>query len=798
MYQTSIMPKKTCFFLLWCCAINYGQHTISGTIIGANSQPLEGCHIHIGSKSSESTKNGSYSISKVQKGNAKVYVTALGYTGIDTIIQVDSNKKLDFVLKQKTQQLNEVFVKHKDNYYNHSVLENKIKEKTIDQFSNQSLGNLLSQISGVSVLKTGSTIVKPVINGLHSSRVPIFSNNVRLEDQQWGIDHAPNFDVNAAGKITVIKGASGLQYGGDAIGGIVIIEPIQVAFDTLFGKAITTLESNGRGGTISSSLHKGNFCDWSWNAQGSFKYLGDRESAYYSLTNSGNREANFSGDIKYTGKKYDFTAFYSLYNATIGILSASHIGSATDLFYAIDKKEPFIVRDFSYNINNPKQKVQHHLAKLNYTYRIKEGKSLALQYAFQFNNRKEFDVRRSIRSSIPALDLDLVTHTINADYKWSNDNTDIKSGVIGAFQNNAANPDTGIRPLIPSYNKWDTGIYGIVDHHFSEHFSIEAGVRYDFSKIVANKFYLKSRWDERGFSPKFDSFIIGDFETQWLTEPNFTFHNVSASIGVQYSFEKSYEWYFNFSRALRNPNPSEFFSDGLHHATGQIEFGELGLQSEKSNKMNMTLQKKGKVFGFTVYSFLNYIENFIFLTPNGFETTIRGAFPTWEYRQTDALLAGIDVDSEWKINQHVTQQFRLSYVRGRDVSKDDYLIEIPPLRFHTKLQFAKKEWNELLVEIQCESVFRQTKFPNTNFTTNIVINENLVPVEVDISTPPPGYQLFHLYSEIKFKTLKKTTATLAFSVFNILNINYRDYLNRQRFYVDELGRNFQLQLKINY
>jgi iron complex outermembrane receptor protein len=31
-----------------------------------------------------------------------------------------------------------------------------------------------------------------------------------------GNGHALNFDVNAAGKITVIKGA-GLQYGGDAV-----------------------------------------------------------------------------------------------------------------------------------------------------------------------------------------------------------------------------------------------------------------------------------------------------------------------------------------------------------------------------------------------------------------------------------------------------------------------------------------------------------------------------------------------------------------------------------------------------
>jgi iron complex outermembrane receptor protein len=46
-------------------------------------------------------------------------------------------------------------------------------------------------------------VVKPVINGLFGSRVPVINNNVRLEDQEWGTEH--KFDVNAAGKITVIK-----------------------------------------------------------------------------------------------------------------------------------------------------------------------------------------------------------------------------------------------------------------------------------------------------------------------------------------------------------------------------------------------------------------------------------------------------------------------------------------------------------------------------------------------------------------------------------------------------------------
>jgi outer membrane receptor protein involved in Fe transport len=76
--------------------------------------------------------------------------------------------------------------------------------------------------------------------------VPIINNNVRLEDQEWGTEHAPNLDINSAGEITVIKGASSLQYGGDAVGGLVIIEPISVKKDSVFGKTIFNFDSNGR------------------------------------------------------------------------------------------------------------------------------------------------------------------------------------------------------------------------------------------------------------------------------------------------------------------------------------------------------------------------------------------------------------------------------------------------------------------------------------------------------------------------------------------------------------------------
>ena len=111
-----------------------------------------------------------------------------------------------------------------------------------------SLGDAIKEIPGVSSINTGNTIVKPVINGLHSSRVLIMTNNVRLQDQEWGIEHAPNIDINSAGSVSLIKGANALEYGGDAIGGVIIVNPIRIfAKDSLFGKTIINGQSNSKG-----------------------------------------------------------------------------------------------------------------------------------------------------------------------------------------------------------------------------------------------------------------------------------------------------------------------------------------------------------------------------------------------------------------------------------------------------------------------------------------------------------------------------------------------------------------------
>lgn len=794
------MSKKNLaffWFMLFCNSI-YSQNSISGKIICQESINFSDIHIHIDQKINSSDALGNYYADNLPFGNIKIYISHIGYQSLDTIIDLKSDLKLDFKLKLNTTKLQEIIIQQKTTSTTKSVVEQQLKIETIEKYSNQSLGDALKEIAGVSTLKTGNSVVKPIINGLYGSRVPIINNGVRLEDQQWGSEHAPNFDLNSASKITVIKGASGLQYSGDAIGGLIIIEPLKLKKDTLFGKTIFNYDSNGKGGSVSSNIHKGNNQGFSWNALATFKYMGDKEAPDYVLSNSGNRNASFSGDVKYSGKKYEATAFYSYYKSTIGILSASHTGNVNDLYNSINNKVPSVINDFNYNIKNPKQEVEHQILKFNYNYYFNESETLSLQYHFQNNNRLEYDLRRGNYKDIPALDLNLQTNSLHVDYKKSTHDWNLKSGMSATLQNNYADPATGIRPLIPNYDKIDFGVYGTASYNFSEMLTIDSGLRYDFSRIDATKYYQKSRWAERDYDEEFPEFVVGDYDSQWLTKPSFTYHNFSASAGFHKKMDNNWQLFTNVSFASRNPNPSELFSDGLHHSTGVIELGDLNLKKEKATKLSVTLQKKYNGFSFEINPYINSIQEYIFLKPVGFESTIRGAFPVWEYQQTNARLLGIDVQTRWDIAKQWQHSFSLAYVNGKETSKDEPLIDMPPLNINNKIRFSKNEWKNLVLELKSEVVFQQKQFSDNNFYTKIIENNEFVDVLVNISTPPPAYHLVHFYSEMQFNTFKKSTTTVAFAIQNIFDVSYRDYLNRQRFFADEIGRSFQIQLKFNY
>jgi hypothetical protein len=72
--------------------------------------------------------------------------------------------------------------------------------------------------------------------------------------------------------------------------------------------------------------------------------------------------------------------------------------------------------------------------------------------------------------------------------------------------------------------------------------------------------------------------------------------------------------------------------------------GRFSFRQRSSSQTIHNGAEKWTNFSVEVNPFIS-IGNFMFLRPVGFETTIRGAFPVWEYQQTNARLAGVDVQT---------------------------------------------------------------------------------------------------------------------------------------------------------
>lgn len=743
--------------------------------------------------------NGQFSINDLCNDVIKIEVSHLACETKKMDVTIDGDTYLEINLEHHIEALSEVEVKGVNtSKLTKTTQETILKSETIDRFSSLNLGDALKQISGVSSINTGSTIVKPVINGLHSSRIIVMTNGVRLQDQEWGIEHAPNIDLNTAGSINVIKGANALAYGGDAIGGVIVVKPSKISLkDSLYGKTIITGHSNGRGYNLNSSLTKTYKKGWYIGAQASLKRFGDFEAPHYSLTNTGLNTKGFSVNGGFKTFEKGFNISYSYLDNEIGILRSSHIGNVNDLVNAINSSEPSVIEDFSYDINAPKQEVTHQIFKTEFYKRFKKFGRVDIQYDYQNNHRYEYDIRVGDDKDKPAVDLTLKTHTLKTNVKLdSKSNVTYQFGVNASFQNNFADPTTGVRRLIPDYDKYDLGTYVISSLRLNNDINLDFGLRYDFNQIDAKKFYRTSSWEERGYDTDFPDLVIDDLGTQLLVNPVLNYHNVSASAGISYQLNDNSNFIFNYGLSNRAPNASELFSDGLHHSAARIELGDLRIKQETSNRVSGTYNYKNEALTLNIEAFYNYISDYIFIEPTGTTQTIRGAFPVWSYNQTNASLYGLDLTANYSFNNQWYINNKSSFIKGRDLTRNDALIDMPSTKTVNSIGYTNKKWLNLNTELQSELVFRQNDYPNNNFEVYNPTTDQMV--LVDVSTTPPTYHLLHLQSNITLNISEKTNLNIGLNITNIFNTDYRENLNRSRYFADDLGRNIMLQLQLNY
>lgn len=789
-----------CLLLIFCGSVLTSAqktYTVQGTVQDFHDKTmLENAVVKIGGFTAKTDKKGAFSFDKIPAGKYTLIAKHPDCNDYTENIGVDQDLHITITLEHHVKDIETVTI-HGNHKNNGSLIVKTLGKSEIEKNSTDNLGNLLSKISGVTALKTGNNISKPVIHGLYGSRINILNNGVRLAEQEWGVEHAPNVDINNFQHIDVIKGASALKYGSDAIGGVVVMEPeIFPKKDTVKGSVNLSGISNGRGLGLDVDVAKTWKNGWAVKSGGSIKKLGDQHTPDYNLMNTGMDFSSFNFTVQNNSYEKGISFDYYLTRQNIGIYRGSHVGNNEDFYNAMTRKIPAYTGDFSYNIDNPRQVIDHHIAKISAFKRFENIGKISATYSYQYNHRQEYDIRRGDLNDIPSLDLALMTHQFNINDLLERGKWSLETGIDAGFQNNYSDPATKARRLIPNYDKYSAGVYSIFKYKISHDFNVEAGARYDFNRYDVTKWYDSNDWENR-YADSYPEFYVKTNQNRVLTRPKLNYQNISFNAGLEYRPDANFDLKFNYAKVGRTPNIAELFSDGLHHSAAVIEIGDMSLKNEEGHQFNLTADAKFNVLkglNVSVNPYFFITKNFINEIPTGIQNTIRGVFPVWEYQQIDAKMYGVDLDVNWKLTDNLTYVGKGSYVYGQDDTHNEPLILMMPPNFSNALQFNKENWSNFYFTLENQTFLKQNRFPIHNATISIYENGDEVTKTVDFSTPPGGYSLWNIRTGINIS--KNLSAGLI--VNNIFNVSYRDYLNRMRFFADEAGRNFILNFRYRF
>lgn len=769
------MKSRLLLFIFFFPAVVHSQgkalvsYTIHGNVADLPSRlPLAGATLSIvgGTRLALTDKAGVFSL-RVQAGHIRLRCEYIGYRPLDTMVTVNSDEHIDFLLSPSQQILSQVNIQstavpHREiSTLDVSVLQGNALQQT----RGLSLGDALKSITGVTTFQTGPSIAKPVIHGLTGSRVLILNNGVQLQAQQWGQEHAPEIDPFIANQIIVVKGAAGLRYGADAISGVVSVNPKPLPTDTgvMGGEVNAVGMTNSRLGAFSAMLEGSmgkKLPGFSYRVQGTYKRAGNTSTPDYVLGNTGLSEQDFSAAVQYYHKNYGIEGYYSDFNTKLGIEYDTEVGSISDLQMRIAEGGPVTLYNFSYFIDRPYQTVKHSTLKGRGFYNFSDSSKLELQYAYQVNTRQEYESLSFSPSLNPALYLQI--HTSTLDLNWDHKDGHGFSGLMGLSGMNQGN----IRMyeyLIPNYVDYDGAAYAIEKYTHNK-WLFEAGARYDY------------RW-LRAFA--FDANVAK------IDVTTTDYSGVSGTLGSTYNFTDNLKLTGNYSAAFRPPSINELYIDGVHASLAEFEIGDINLKTERANDFSLNLNYTSDWLALNIEGYYNRINNFIFEQPTGsYYHAQSGALLEFQYTQANVYFRGLDLGIVLKPVDSLEINSKSSLIYAWNETIHNYLIYTPPMRLQNGISYHFGKigpFKEFL--IGAEDIY--------------VAKQNNVPPGYDFAPPPGAYYLIDAHIGFKLN-INKTYADLDISANNLTNVAYKDYLDRFRYFADEPGRNIIFRLRVPF
>ncbi|RTE51809.1 TonB-dependent receptor [Arenibacter aquaticus] len=739
------------------------QNTLSGKINNSeNQEALEQVSVYFPQleKGSISDSAGNYTIDALPLGTYNIVASYIGfqtYSGSITIKK--GSNTLNISMLPSAIEMEEVIV---------STPFHKLERENVMKVEFAKLSSLKSQgaptlvegigaIPGVDVVSTGVGIGKPVIRGLTSNRVLVYTQGIRLENQQFGAEHG--LGVNEAGieSVEVIKGPASLLYGSDAMGGVLYLNPEKFAMSNSTEGDInfsynTNTQGISSGAGIKSSGDK-------------FKYLlrlagvshvdyagGDGER----VTNSRFNEKDLKMGLGYQATSLKSEIRYNYNRSNLGIPES--VGLQTT------SRTPDL----------PYQKIDNHILSSN-TKIFFNNSNLDITLGYIGNIRKEFEdhdheeheeegeVHEEEHEGEEdhedaALNMKLNTFNYNVQYHlpvWNRFETVV--GVQGIHQ---TNENFGEEILIPDATTQDIGFMGTTHFHLNQNNDFQLGLRFDHRNI--------------------DSRAYGTFgEEGYIAPLQKNFNSFNGAFGYKNNISEQFTGRINIATGFRAPNLAELTSYGSHEGTNRFEIGNANLSNEQNLQIDLALEFKNEHYEFFLNGFHNSINNYIYIAPSG---TFIDETAVYNYLQEDATLYGGEIG--FHLHPHPYDWLHI---------ESSYQTVIGELRSGESLPLipANNLTNTLRVEFFNSDAFLLNS--NAFVSVNTTFKQGNVGA---FETETPGYSLLNAGFGGDIKFLKKTM-NFNLSANNLLNKEYIAHLSRLKTDgILNMGRSFTFGINI--
>ena len=720
------------------------QNKISGKITDKDNNPIKGVNIFVSElhKSSETNENGAYSINNVPNGTIKITLTLLGFTTQNKSIFIQNGEnKMDVVLEPSLFQMDEVIVAtsfHKLQSQNVMKVDHE-SMKSLQQKGTSTLIEGLETLPGISQISTGTSIGKPVIRGLSGNRVLVYSQGVRLENQQFGEEHGLGLNDAGVESVEIIKGPASLLYGSDALGGVLYFNPEKFAKSNAFeGDFSQKIFSNTLGSNSSLGVKKSSE-NWKYLVRGSNTVHSDYKIADGNrVTNTRFNETDLKTGIGYSNSILSTVLRYNFNKLDLGI-----------------PENGIAEQSSSSTTEYPKQAVTNHLLSLNSTLFFSTSK-LDIDFGFISNNRSEFE-----DSDVANLKMKL--NTLNYNLKYHLPKAGKLESIFGIQGMTQTNVNSGAEYLIPNAKTNDFGLFGTSNYEWNSNV-LQAGIRFDNRNINTESYGILG--DE------------GSFEALAKSYSSF-----NCSLGYKTDLTKEFTLRVNLASGFRAPNLAELTSNGVHEGSNRYEIGNSNLATEQNVQTDLNLEYQNSHFEFFANGFFNKINNYIYLNPS--PTTIAG-YDVFNYFQTDAMLYGGEFGLHFHPHPLDWLHFESSFetVTGEKQSRglgSDFLPFIPANNWNNSMraEFNIKNWlKDGFATLNVSNTFDQKKVSG-------------------FETYSEGYTLVNLGIGGQIN-IGKTHFNFNLNGNNLFNKSYIAHLSRlKNDGIPNIGRNIVLGINFN-